>query len=121
VVLPTARSGLVTAVLLAIAVALGETAPLLLTIFGSAALNPNAFHGPQEALPLLVFQKVKSPLQSDVNLAYAAALVLFVMVFLLFIVARVLSSDWLGNRFRRVLNRRMNRASVPENFSREPQ
>ncbi|HMK64129.1 MAG TPA: phosphate ABC transporter permease PstA, partial [Acidimicrobiales bacterium] len=106
VVLPTARSGLVTAVLLAIAVALGETAPLLLTIFGSAALNVNPFNGPQMAMPLLVFQEVHKPLQSDINLAYAAALVLFLMVFTLFVVARVLSSDWLGNRVRASMNKR---------------
>jgi phosphate transport system permease protein len=111
VVLPTARSGLVTAVLLAIAVALGETAPLLLTIFGSAALNVNPFNGPQMAMPLLVFQEVHKPLQSDIDLAYAAALILFILVFLLFIAARVLSSDWLGNRFRQTLNRRMNSGS----------
>lgn len=106
VVLPTARSGLVTAVLLAIAVALGETAPLLLTIFGSAALNVNPFNGPQMAMPLLVFQEVHKPLQSDINLAYAAALVLFLMVFTLFVAARLLSSDWLGNRVRATMNKR---------------
>ena len=112
VVLPTARSGLVTAVLLAIAVALGETAPLLLTIFGSAALNVNPFNGPQMAMPLLVFQEVHKPLQSDIDLAYAAALVLFLMVFTLFVVARVLSSDWLGNRVRASMNKRRHNKSM---------
>jgi phosphate transport system permease protein len=112
VVLPTARSGLVTAVLLAIAVALGETAPLLLTIFGSAALNVNPFNGPQMAMPLLVFQEVHKPLQSDIDLAYAAALVLFLMVFTLFVVARILSSDWLGNRVRASMNKRRHTKSM---------
>ena len=57
VVLPTARSGLVTAVLLAIAVALGETAPLILTIFGNTALNPNPFHDePGGSAPPLVYR-----------------------------------------------------------------
>jgi phosphate transport system permease protein len=111
VVLPTARSGLVTAVLLSVAVALGETAPLLLTIFGSAALNVNPFDGPQMAMPLLVFQEVHKPLQSDINLAYAAALLLFLMVFTLFVVARVLSSDWLGNRVRATMNSRRSTTS----------
>jgi phosphate transport system permease protein len=110
VVLPTARSGLVTAVLLAIAVALGETAPLLLTIFGSAALNVNPFHNGQEALPLLIYSDIKVANKDLVNLAYVAALVLFLGVFLLFVLARVLSSDWLGNRFRKLLNTRMNRS-----------
>jgi phosphate transport system permease protein len=110
VVLPTARSGLVTAVLLAIAVALGETAPLLLTIFGSAALNVNPFHNGQEALPLLIYSDIKVANKDLVNLAYVAALVLFLAVFMLFVFARLLSSDWLGNRFRSALNKRMNRS-----------
>jgi len=107
VVLPTARSGLVTAVLLGVAVALGETAPLLLTIFGNTDLNPNPFHGPQAALPLIAWTEVKSPQKSDIALAYAAALVLFLMIFFVFILARVLSSDWLGNKFRNRMNRQM--------------
>ena len=104
------RSGLVTAVLLAIAVALGETAPLLLTIFGSAALNVNPFHNGQEALPLLIYSDIKVANKDLVNLAYVAALVLFLAVFMLFVFARLLSSDWLGNRFRSALNKRMNRS-----------
>ena len=99
-----------TAVLLAIAVALGETAPLLLTIFGSAALNVNPFHNGQEALPLLIYSDIKVANKDLVNLAYVAALVLFLAVFLLFVLARLLSSDWLGNRFRSALNKRMNRS-----------
>ena len=43
VVLPTARSGVVTAVLLGIARIVGETAPLLFTAFGSQAINANPF------------------------------------------------------------------------------
>jgi phosphate transport system permease protein len=112
VVLPTARSGLVTAVLLAVAIALGETAPLLLTIFGNQALNPDPFYGKQAALPLLTYQYVKSPLKTDIDLAYAAALILFLMIFFIFIMARLLASDWLGNRFRSTLNKRMVNAAA---------
>lgn len=112
VVLPTARSGLVTAVLLGVAVALGETAPLLLTVFGNTGLNVDPFHNPQAALPLLVYTEVKSPRQTDVNLAYAAALVLFLMVFLIFILARALAGPWLGNRLRSRRNRRSLRNDI---------
>jgi phosphate transport system permease protein len=112
VVLPTARSGLVTAVLLGVAVALGETAPLLLTIFGNTGTNPNPFHGPQEALPLLAYTEVKSPRQQDIDLAYAAALVLFIMIFLVFIIARVLAGEWVGNQFRARRNRKASRVSL---------
>jgi hypothetical protein len=56
---------------------------------------------------LLSYTEVKSPLQSDINLAYTAALVLFMMIFIVFVLARLLASDWLGNKFRGVRNRRM--------------
>ncbi len=55
VVLPTAIAGLVTAMLLSIARAVGETAPMLLTAFGTTATNTNPFHGPQSDLPLFVW------------------------------------------------------------------
>jgi phosphate transport system permease protein len=106
VVLPTARSGLVTAVLLGVAVALGETAPLLLTIFGNTDLNTDPFHGPQSALSLLALTEVKSPRQTDINLAYAAALVLFISIFIIFIIARVLAGEWMGNQLRARRNRK---------------
>jgi ABC-type sulfate transport system permease component len=64
------------------------------------------------AMPLLVFQEVHKPLQSDIDLAYAAALVLFLMVFTLFVVARILSSDWLGNRVRASMNKRRHTKSM---------
>ena len=112
VVLPTARSGLVTAVLLSIAVALGETAPLLLTIFGNTALNPNPFHDRQIGSTAPLYTDVKSPLQSDINLAYAAALVLFLIIFLCSSRPASLSSDWLGNQFRSSVNKRMVRSDA---------
>ena len=46
VVLPTARSGVVTAALLGVARAAGETAPLLFTAFGSQIMNANVFSQP---------------------------------------------------------------------------
>jgi phosphate transport system permease protein len=101
VVLPTARSGIITAVLLGIAIAMGETAPLLFTVFGNTHLNLNPFSGEQSSLTLLVYQEVKSSQQQDVNLAYTAALVLFMAVFAVFVSARVLGSDWIGRKVRR--------------------
>jgi phosphate transport system permease protein len=105
VVLPTARSGMVTATLLGIAVAIGETAPLLLTIFGANVMNWNPFHGKQAALPLIAFQEVRLSLVKDVNFGYTAALVLFMLVFTIFILARILGSQWLGNKVRERSNR----------------
>jgi phosphate transport system permease protein len=106
VVLPTARSGMITATLLGIAVAIGETAPLILTIFGANVMNWNAFSGKQSALPLMAFQQVRLSLQKDINFGYTAALVLFILVFTIFILARILGSQWLGNKVRERANRR---------------
>ena len=61
VILPTARAGLVTAVILGVARAVGETAPLLLTTLGATyVINSNPFHGRQSALPLFVFELFRS-------------------------------------------------------------
>ena len=53
--LPTARSGVVTGILLGVARIVGETAPLLFTAFGSQLVNSNAFSQPQSALPLVIW------------------------------------------------------------------
>lgn len=107
VVLPAARPGIVTAVLLGIARVAGETAPLLVTIFGSNYYNANLFHGPQEALPLFIYRQVKLALASQVALGYGAALGLSIVVFGLFLCARLVSGkrpSWLSlSLFRRAL------------------
>ncbi len=100
VVLPTARSGLVTSILLGIAVSIGETAPLLLTIFGNNVMNANPFSGKQQALPLLAFTEIHSSQTHDVQFGYTAALVLFILVFIVFIGARILGSNWFWNLLR---------------------
>jgi phosphate transport system permease protein len=89
VVLPTARSGVVTAVLLGIARIVGETAPLLFTAFGSQIMNANPFHNPQEALPLEVWENVRQALPVLIDLAYQAAFVLMSLVLILFVAARI--------------------------------
>jgi phosphate transport system permease protein len=98
VVLPTARSGLVTAVLLGVARAVGETAPLIFTAFGSQVLNTNVFSQPQGALPLVVFQDVRQPQQDFITLAFEAAFVLLVVVLILFVAARLLGRPKRGQR-----------------------
>jgi phosphate transport system permease protein len=103
VVLPTARSGLITAVILGIARAVGETAPLILTSFGSSVLNSNPLEGPQEALPHLVYQYISyNPGTGPYQRAWAAAAVLTVLVLALFTAARLLgaitSIEWRQRR-----------------------
>jgi phosphate transport system permease protein len=90
VVLPTARSGLVTAIVLAMARAVGETSPVLLTSGFTKELNADALHGPQVSLPLYIWNYVRYPEPAMVSRAFGAALVLMIMVLLLFALARVL-------------------------------
>ncbi len=89
VVLPTARSGVVTASLLGLARIVGETAPLLFTAFGSQIMNANAFSHPQEALPLMVWTNVRQAEPLLITLAYQAAFVLLAIVLVLFVAARI--------------------------------
>lgn len=90
VVLPTARSGMITASLLGTAIAVGETAPLLFTAFGNNDMNANPVHGAQQALPLVLFDFVRTPQGALVDLAYATAFILLALVLVLFVLARVL-------------------------------
>jgi phosphate transport system permease protein len=90
VVLPTARSGLVTAVILGVAIAAGETAPLLFTAFGANAMNANPFSGPQGALPLVLYENISQAQTVVVQLAFTAAFVLLMLVLILFVLARLL-------------------------------
>lgn len=91
IVLPAARSGLVTAAILGIARVAGETAPLLLTIFGNTVLQTNPFDGPMAALPLYVFSLLTSGLTEAVARAWTGALVLLAMVLALFTIARLVT------------------------------
>jgi len=88
VVLRTALPGIVTGSLLAIARIAGETAPLLFTALGSQffSTNPNQ---PMAALPLVVFTYATGPYEEWHRLAWAAALVLIIVVLVLSLAARL--------------------------------
>jgi len=88
VVLPTARDGIVTGVMLAVARVTGETAPLLLTAFGTQVVHSNPFSGAQSALPLFVYQQAGSAFVVNVNRAWAGALTLILIVVVLNVLAR---------------------------------
>jgi phosphate transport system permease protein len=90
IVLPTALPGMVTGVLLAIARAAGETAPLLFT---AAATNKTGFDLGQfmNSLPVQIYSDVTSPTTAVVNRAWGAALTLVVMILLLNLIARLIA------------------------------
>jgi phosphate transport system permease protein len=92
VVLPTARSGLVTAALLGVARAIGDTAVLLATAGGFDSFNGNVFHGQQDSLPLFVFKQIRTGLISaQTQRAWTGAFVLLLLVLIMFAAARVVA------------------------------
>ena len=88
VVVPAARSGLITAVILGIARIAGETAPLIFVLGGADALNLNPFSGYNSALPLYVWKGFLIGLPEATQRAWTAILILLIVVLVLFIVAR---------------------------------
>ena len=90
VVVPTALSGIVTGVLLAVARVAGETAPLILTILGTNfPISSNIFNGPSTSLALQIYQLGAQPSQEVVEVAWGAALLLVLIVVGTSILARV--------------------------------
>ena len=90
VVLPTAKSGLTTAVVLAMARGIGETAPVLLTAGFTKNLNLDPLSGPQVSLPLVVYSLVRQPEPEAITRGFGAACTLLALVLVLFTVARIL-------------------------------
>ena len=104
VVLPTARTGLLTAVILGVARVIGETAPLILTTLGNTSFNSDPFRGKQDALPLMIYRLVRFPQPAVIQRAWTGALVLLAIVLVLFIVARLLGGRGPGHigRIKRI-------------------
>jgi phosphate transport system permease protein len=88
VVFPAAIGGLTTGVMLALARASGETAPLLFTAFGNTYWSTNP-RQPMSALPLQIYQYAISPYDDWHSQAWAAALVLVTMVLIFSALARI--------------------------------
>jgi phosphate transport system permease protein len=90
IVLPSALPGMVTGVLLAIARAAGETAPLLFT---AASTHETTFDLSKfmNSLPVQIYSDVTSPTSAVVNRAWGAALTLVVMILILNLIARLVS------------------------------
>jgi phosphate transport system permease protein len=87
VVIPTASSGIVTAIMLAFARIAGETAPLMFTAFGNAFWNIR-LDQPTAALPLQIYRYALMPYEQAHQQAWTAALVLITIIMLTVIVFR---------------------------------
>ncbi|MFF4759551.1 phosphate ABC transporter permease PstA [Streptomyces sp. NPDC001292] len=90
VVLPTSIGGITTGIVLAIARIAGETAPVLLLVFGNPFINTNPFEGAQSSLPLYIYQQYTNSAGSGAayDRAWAASLTLIAFVMILNLVAR---------------------------------
>ncbi|MEU3567920.1 phosphate ABC transporter permease PstA [Kitasatospora sp. NPDC036755] len=89
IVLPTAIGGITTGVMLAVARITGETAPVMMLVFGADYINSDPFNGPQQSLPMYIWQQY-SQVNNDFGYARAwgAALVLIAFVMGLNLIAR---------------------------------
>jgi phosphate transport system permease protein len=91
VVLPTARPGLATALILAVARGVGETSPVLIASGYATFMVTNPTHGVMSSLPLSVYNSVIAPEPQAVVRGYGTAGVLLILVLILFVIARLLA------------------------------
>ncbi|MFC8303434.1 phosphate ABC transporter permease PstA [Specibacter sp. NPDC057265] len=96
VVVPTAISGIASGVTLAIARVIGETAPLLVTAGFASTINMNVFSGWMSSLPTFIYTQIMTPTSPSnadpsTQRAWAAALLLIILVMLLNLGARLVA------------------------------
>jgi phosphate transport system permease protein len=96
VVLPAARTGIITAILLGIARVIGETAPLLLAAGNNDGTVTNPFDQAVSSIPVYIFNNVALPYPDAVTRAWGSALVLMIFVAVLFTLARYLGRGKVG-------------------------
>ena len=92
VVLPAALPGIVSGSLLAIARAAGETAPLLFAVGAATAFNPHLFSDANTALSVQIFSNANSAFPAAQGRAWAAALTLVLLTFIVTLVARMFTA-----------------------------
>jgi phosphate transport system permease protein len=107
VTLPSARSGLATAVILGAARAIGETAPPLLTAGATNYLNFDPVQGPMMSLPLLAYTLVQNPEPNYIARGFGAAAALLVLVVVLFVIMRAIGGRGPGQLSERQRRRRL--------------
>ena len=88
VVLPTARSGLITGALLAIARGAGETAPVLFVIALGTPTATGDPNGQMNSLPTQIFADIHTGTSQSYSRAWGAALTLVLMILILNVIAR---------------------------------
>ena len=89
ITMKSAKSGIITGIVLAISRIAGETAPLIMTILGTS-LFFTSFTGPIDALPLRIWRLASQPYESAHSQGWGAALVLILIILILSVVLRLL-------------------------------
>jgi phosphate transport system permease protein len=98
IIVPTAKSGVLTGVVLAISRITGETAPLIMTILGTSLFFTGPM-GPVDALPLRIWRLASQPYESAHSFGWGAALILILIVLSLSVALRLLGQGRMrGNR-----------------------
>jgi phosphate transport system permease protein len=92
VVVPAARSGLITATILGVARIAGETAPLLFTVGVFDSYNFNPFKGDSGTIPTVVWAGLMGGTPESIQRAWSAILVLLIVVLIMFVLARSFGS-----------------------------
>ncbi|WIM67303.1 phosphate ABC transporter permease PstA [Corynebacterium breve] len=93
IVLPTALSGIVTGIMLAVARVMGESAPVLILVGSTSSVNWDPTGGPQSSLPLMMLDMYKSgTAQPIMDKLWGAALTLVILVVVINLVARLISA-----------------------------
>lgn len=92
IVLPAAKSGLITAMILGVARIAGETAPILLLTGGGDKVNPNPFNGPFGSLPYYIWKSFNAGSPEAITRAWAGLLILVFVILILFVAARALGT-----------------------------
>jgi phosphate transport system permease protein len=87
VVVPTALPGIISGVLLSLARVIGETAPVLVLVGYSRAINFDIFHGNMASLPLLIYTELTNPQHAGFLRIWGAALTLIIVVAILNVAA----------------------------------
>jgi phosphate transport system permease protein len=88
VVVPTGLAGILTGVMLAVARAMGETAPLLFTTLGSRLINVGDWSRPMDAMPLFIYANARQPYQALNDQAWGVAFLLLLFVLVINVLVR---------------------------------
>ncbi len=98
IVVPTALPGMISGTLLALARVMGETAPVLILVGYSTAINFDILHGNMASLPLLIYTELKNPEPAGDLRVWGAALTLIILVAVLYLAAALVNRLLTRNR-----------------------